>query len=203
MGRCPVRSSLTSYVAQIVAIACSLYFKEYILVGFLSIGIVYSGKHTVYGLTVLNRSSIILLMNRLDNKTRAQVIRCLVEGNSIRSTERITGVTRNAIGKLLVQLGEVCREYQDKTFRNLTCKRLQLDEIWSFCGAKQKNTSIEKKAQGWGDGCLTHNSTHSLCRHAASNIPAAILVQRDAERRSILLDELQDAGCRLACSPAE
>ncbi len=91
------------------------------------------------------------LMNRLDTKTRTQVIRCLVEGNSIRSTERITGVTKKAITRLLVEIGEVCREHQDQAFRNLTCQRLQLDEIWSFCSAKQKNASEEKKAHGWGD----------------------------------------------------
>jgi IS1 family transposase len=90
-------------------------------------------------------------MNRLDTKTRTQVIRCLVEGNSIRSTERITGVTKKAIIRLLVEVGEVCREYQDWALRDLTCKHVQCDEIWSFCGAKEKNASDEKKLQGWGD----------------------------------------------------
>jgi len=60
-------------------------------------------------------------------------------------------VTKKAITRLLVQVGEVCRKHQDQTFRNLTCKRLQLDEIWSFCGSKEKNTKAEKKVQGWGD----------------------------------------------------
>ena len=92
-----------------------------------------------------------LLMNKLDTYKRAQIIRCLVDGNSIRATERITGVTKKAITRLLCEIGEVCRRYQDDTFRNLTCKRLQLDEIWSFCGSKEKNTKEEKKEQGWGD----------------------------------------------------
>lgn len=90
-------------------------------------------------------------MNRLDNKTRSQVIRCLVEGNSIRSTERLTGVTKKAITRLLVEIGDVCRRYQDEHLRNLSCKHIQVDEIWSFCGAKEKNTSPDKKMQGWGD----------------------------------------------------
>ena len=89
--------------------------------------------------------------NRLDTKARAQVIRCLAEGNSIRSTVRITGVAKNTIIKLLLDVAEVCREFQDATIRNLTCKRIEADEIWSFCGAKEKNAKPEKKNQGWGD----------------------------------------------------
>ena len=92
------------------------------------------------------------LMRKLTTKQRSQVIRCLVEGNSIRSTERITGVTRNAIGRLLLDMGEVCRNFQDRTLRNLTCKRLQLDEVWSFCYAKEKNVPADRKGEfGYGD----------------------------------------------------
>ncbi|HEY2382441.1 MAG TPA: IS1 family transposase [Terriglobia bacterium] len=90
-------------------------------------------------------------MNKLTRSERAQIIRCLVDGNSIRVTERITGVTKKAITRLLVQIGEVCRQYQDEHFRDLACKRLQLDEVWSFCGSKEKNTTPAKKEQGWGD----------------------------------------------------
>src|SRR5256885_12985721 len=75
----------------------------------------------------------------------------LVEGNSIRSVARMTGVSRNTIDKLLCDLGRACSEYQDKAFRNLSCKRIQCDEIWSFIGAKEKNTTAEKKEGGWGD----------------------------------------------------
>jgi hypothetical protein len=91
-------------------------------------------------------------MNRLDTKTRAQVIRCLVEGMSIRSTERITGVTKKAISRLLLEIGEVCRDYQDEAFVNLPCRRRQLDEIWSFCYAKEKNVPKDKRGEfGYGD----------------------------------------------------
>lgn len=90
-------------------------------------------------------------MNRLDTATRAQVIRCLAEGNSIRSTVRITGVAKNTIVKMLLEVAEVCRAFQDAALRNLNCKRIQLDEIWSFIGSKEKNTSPEKKAVGNGD----------------------------------------------------
>lgn len=90
-------------------------------------------------------------MNCLDTQARAQVIRCLAEGNSIRSTVRITGVAKNTIVNLLLEVAEVCREFQDHTLRNLKCKRLQLDEIWSFVYAKEKNASEAQKANGAGD----------------------------------------------------
>ena len=86
-------------------------------------------------------------MNRLDSETRAQVIRCLVDGNSIRATVRITGVAKNTVTKLLVQAGAICSEYQDRVLRNLSCRRIQYDAIWSFVGAKDKNVPAEKKEQ--------------------------------------------------------
>jgi IS1 family transposase len=78
-------------------------------------------------------------MNRLNDAKRAQVVAALVEGNSIRATVRMTGVAKNTIVKLLMQLGAACSEYQDRTLRNLKLKRIQCDEIWSFIYAKQKN----------------------------------------------------------------
>jgi hypothetical protein len=89
-------------------------------------------------------------MNKLTTSERAQVIRCLVDGNSIRATERITGITRNAIIRLLVDTGVACREYQDKALNGLTCKRVQCDEIWSFCGSKEKNTRKEQEGARLG-----------------------------------------------------
>lgn len=90
-------------------------------------------------------------MNLLDAKTRAQVVAALVEGNSIRSTSRMTGVARNTVAKLLVDLGTACAEYHHRHVRNLRVNFLECDEIWSFVGAKKKNTTLEKKAEGWGD----------------------------------------------------
>jgi len=91
-------------------------------------------------------------MNRLNTEKRVQVLKCLVEGNSIRSTVRITGVAKNTVVKLLVDVGKACSEYQDKAFHNLSCKRLQCDEIWSFCYAKEKNVPNTLKGQfGYGD----------------------------------------------------
>lgn len=91
-------------------------------------------------------------MNRLTKEKQKQVIAALVEGNSIRATVRMTGVAKNTIVKLLADVGKVCAEYQDKVFRDLTCKKIQCDEIWSFCYAKQKNVPEEKQDQfGYGD----------------------------------------------------
>lgn len=86
-------------------------------------------------------------MNRLDFDTRAQVIRCLVDGVSIRGTVRITGVAKNTVTKLLVEAGAICSQYQDRVLRNLTCRRIQCDEIWSYIGAKDKNVPVERQGQ--------------------------------------------------------
>lgn len=82
-------------------------------------------------------------MNKLTTEKRAQVIRCLLDGSSIRATVRITGVAKNTISKLLVDIGHACEAYQDKTLRDLPCKRLRVDEIWAFCHNKERNTAPE------------------------------------------------------------
>src|SRR5947209_3222015 len=90
-------------------------------------------------------------MNKLSTDERTRVVACLVEGNSLRATTRMTGVHRTTILKLLEDLGKACVKFHDKTVRNLTCKRIQCDEIWSFCGAKEKNATADQKGAGWGD----------------------------------------------------
>src|SRR4051812_21284216 len=90
-------------------------------------------------------------MNKLSTDERKQIVAALVEGNSLRAISRMTGVSRNTLNKLLVDLGAACSAFQDKALRGLKCKRVQCDEIWSFVGSKEKNTSEEKKADGWGD----------------------------------------------------
>ena len=91
-------------------------------------------------------------MNQLPSKTRAQVIAALVEGNSVRATVRMTGVAKNTIQKLVLDLGAACASYADEHLRNLPCKRIQCDEIWSFCYAKAKNVPEDKRRQfGFGD----------------------------------------------------
>ncbi len=83
-------------------------------------------------------------MNRLGTEKRRAVIACLVEGNSIRATVRMTGVAKNTVVKLLVDLGTACSDYQDRVMRDLPCKHIQADEIWTFCGSKAKNVPAEK-----------------------------------------------------------
>lgn len=89
-------------------------------------------------------------MNTLPMAKRVAVVQALVEGNSIRSTVRMTGVAKNTIGKLLLELAEACTRYEDEYLRNLPCKRLQCDEIWSFFCSKGKNISQEQKHNGLG-----------------------------------------------------
>jgi len=90
-------------------------------------------------------------MNKLSAEEKVRVVACLVEGNSLRATVRMTGIHRTTIQNLLVDLGKACSAYQDKVFRALTCKRVQCDEIWSFIGCKGKNATEEQKEGGWGD----------------------------------------------------
>jgi len=91
-------------------------------------------------------------MNKLDTKTRSQILHMLCEGQSIRAITRVMGMSKNTIAKLLSDAGAVCAEYQDQALRNLTSKRIQVDEIWSFTYAKQKNVAAAKAApEGAGD----------------------------------------------------
>jgi IS1 family transposase len=91
-------------------------------------------------------------VNKLSLERKTQVIKVLCEGNSIRSTGRITGTAVNTVVKLLKEVGAACLEYQDKTMRNLPCKKLQCDEIWSFVYAKDKNVPAQHNGEfGYGD----------------------------------------------------
>jgi IS1 family transposase len=91
-------------------------------------------------------------MNRLSTAERARIIGCLVEGMSIRATCRLTGAAKNTVVKLLADLGAATSEYQDRTLRNLSCKRIQADELWAFCHAKAKNVPEQHRGEfGYGD----------------------------------------------------
>src|SRR5258708_7344143 len=103
-------------------------------------------------LTDTHKVHIIRGMNKLTRAERAQIISLLVEGMSLRAITRTTGASINTVTKLLVDAGKACSEYQDAAFQSLTCKRLQVDEIWAFCYAKQKNVATAKRApEGAGD----------------------------------------------------
>ncbi|MCG3148818.1 MAG: IS1 family transposase ISNisp5 [Verrucomicrobiae bacterium] len=85
-------------------------------------------------------------MNKLTTQKRAQVISCLIEGCSMRSTVRMTGVCKRTVARLVVEAGEACAKYHDGIMRNLNCKVLQVDEVWSFTYCKQAN--IPKGMEG-------------------------------------------------------
>jgi IS1 family transposase len=124
-------------------------------------------------------------MNRLSRAERAQIIRALVEGNSIRSTSRITGAARNTITTLLVDLGTACAAYQDRALRNLTSIRIECDEIWAFCYAKAHNVPAEREGQfGYGDVW-----TWTAIDPDTKLVPSWLVGQRDAaDCQAFLLD---------------
>lgn len=84
-------------------------------------------------------------MNRLPIEKRVQILQCLIEGCSLRATTRMCDVSINTVSKFLVDLGYACAFYQNEALRDLPCKRIQADEIWSFVGSKQKNTPKDKQ----------------------------------------------------------
>jgi IS1 family transposase len=90
-------------------------------------------------------------MNRLSVADRAKILGMLIEGNSLRSCARMADVSVITVMKLLVDLGMACDQFHDEHVRNVRVRRLQCDEIWCFVGAKAKNVTPEKKAEGWGD----------------------------------------------------
>ena len=90
-------------------------------------------------------------MNKISTEERSRVVACLVEGNSLRATTRMTGVHRTTVMKLLVDLGNACSKYQDEAFRSLPCKRIQCDEIWNFVGCKERNVPADERGKGRGD----------------------------------------------------
>ena len=91
-------------------------------------------------------------MNKLDTKTRAQILNMLVEGSSMRSISRVLDVSFNTIAKLLEEAGPVCDAFHDAKVRGVKASKVQCDEIWSFCYAKEKNVATAKAApDGAGD----------------------------------------------------
>jgi len=91
-------------------------------------------------------------MNRLNQAKRVQIASALVEGNSLRATARMCDVAFNTVLKFLPEIGDACEAYQRRVLVNLPCKRIQCDEIWSFCYAKEKNVPKEFRGKfGYGD----------------------------------------------------
>jgi IS1 family transposase len=117
-------------------------------------------------------------MNRLTTSRRAQILGMMVEGMSIRAITRMTGVSKNTVAKLLADAGQACLEYQDMALRNLPCKRIQADEIWSFVYSKQKNVPEGRRGQfGYGDvwtwTALDADNKLIVCWHVGTRDPDA------------------------------
>jgi IS1 family transposase len=83
-------------------------------------------------------------MNTISTAKKVAVISALVEGVSVRATSRMTGVAKGTILRLLADVGTACAEYQNRALRGLACKRVQIDEIWSFCYAKEKTVKAKQ-----------------------------------------------------------
>jgi IS1 family transposase len=126
-------------------------------------------------------------MNTLSTAKRTAVVRCLVEGNSIRATVRITGVAKNTVTKLLVDLGAACSEYQDRVLRELPCQHLQADEIWSFCNAKRANVPDEHLDDPeWGDVW-----TWTVIDRDSKLVPTWYVGDRSAISAVMVMDDLR------------
>ena len=149
-------------------------------------------------------------MNRLRTEQQIRVVSALVEGNSIRSTSRMTGVARNTITSLLLDVAGACAEYHYRYVRNVRVRRLQCDEIWAFVGAKNKNVTPEQEKNGWGDVwtwtaidadtklCLTYyvgdrgkHSAYNFMSDAANRIVGRPQITTDAHRP--YLQAIEDA----------
>ena len=126
-------------------------------------------------------------MNKLDTKTRALIIRLLVEGNSIRAVTRIADVSKNTVNKLLIDAGRACSKYHDANVRNVRASVVQCDEIWSFTYAKQKNVATAKAAPEDAGDTWTWTAIDSHSKLIVSYMVGG----RDSEYAMACMDDLQ------------
>ena len=127
-------------------------------------------------------------MNKLNIQKRAQILGLLVEGNSLRATTRLSGCSINTVTKLLVDVGVACADYQDKTLRNLPCKCIQCDEIWSFVYAKAKNVP-----EGMEDQAGDVWTWTAICADTKL-VPSWMVGSRDSEAATTFMPILLDAS---------
>jgi hypothetical protein len=126
-------------------------------------------------------------MNRLSTEKRAQIIGCLTEGMSIRSTVRITGAAKNTVTKLLVDLGDGCSGYQHNTLVDLPCRTIECDEIWNFVYAKDKNIPEARKGEHGIGSVWTWTA---ICADTKL-IPAWFVGQRTADDGYLFMMDLR------------
>ena len=127
-------------------------------------------------------------MNKLPLETRAQILNLLVEGSSLRSIARIVDVSINTVTKLLVDAGTVCAAYHDQNVRGLQTRRLQCDEIWSFCYAKQANVATAKAAPENAGDVWTWTAFDA----ESKMIVSWQVGNRDAVSAFLLMEDVQD-----------
>ena len=125
-------------------------------------------------------------MNKMSRDKQARIIHALVEGNSLRATARMCDVAYNSVLKLLPQIGMACAEYQDRVLTGLKCKRIQVDECWSFCYAKEKNVPSDKKGKfGFGDIW-----TWVAIDADTKLVPSFMVGNRDAQSARMFINDL-------------
>ena len=127
-------------------------------------------------------------MSKLSLEKRVQILSMLVEGSSMRSTSRVVGVSINTVSKLLIEAGEACAEYHDENVRNLKSKRIQCDEIWSFCYSKEKNAASAKGAPTFAGDVWTWTSLDADSKLICNWFVGG----RDAEYAAFFMDDLAD-----------
>src|ERR1017187_3026745 len=125
-------------------------------------------------------------MNKLRPAKRAEILGMMAEGVSLRAIARLTGASKNAIVRLLEGAGEAFSEYQDKVFRNLPCKRIQVDEIWSFVYAKAKNVAAAKAAPPQAGDIWTWTAIDADTKL----IPSWLVGSRDAHAAHAFIGDL-------------
>jgi IS1 family transposase len=125
-------------------------------------------------------------MNKLPRDRRVQIIGLLTEGMSLRAITRITGVSINTVTALVVTAGKACADYQDRAFRNLTCKRLQVDEIWAFCYAKQRNVANAKAAPEMAGDLWTWTAIDADTKL----MPSWLVGSRDGDAAKVFIADL-------------
>ena len=130
------------------------------------------------------------MSNRLSVEKRTEIIKSLVEGNSVRATSRIADVSFNSVLKLIPEIGVACQKYHDENVRNVASKRIQCDEIWSFIYAKEKNLPENLRGQ-YGLGSIWT----WIALDSDSKLAISWLVgNRDADYAKIFM---QDVASRL------
>lgn len=139
-------------------------------------------------------------MNKLSPSKRAQILMALIEGNSIASTCRMTGAAKMTVLSLICEVGESCLRFHDAVVRDLATERVQADEVWSFCYAKEKNVPEEMRGEGvgsiWTWTCLDANSKLMISwivsdrSQAAANAIIADLKSRITNRIQLSSDGL-------------